>query len=61
MLSINPSHREAQHLIKEVTGRENVNEFDELTTEEKEAVIAELKTMRGPAWMSTHSISTVTK
>lgn len=43
MLSINPSHREAQHLIKEVTGRENVNEFDELTTEEKEAVIAELK------------------
>ena len=42
MLSINPSQDEAAHLIRKVTGKQ-VTEFEQLTVEEQEKVIHELK------------------
>jgi len=42
MLSLNPSHREAQNLIKNVTGK-SVENFDQLNSEEKQLVFEELR------------------
>lgn len=43
MLSVNPSQRELMHVIKKVTGKTNVHEFSELSKDEQENVICELK------------------
>lgn len=43
MLSVNPSQRELMHVINKVTGKTNVNEFSELSKDEQENVICELK------------------
>lgn len=43
MLSINPSHRELQHLIKLTTGREGVESWGQLTENEKAKVSAALQ------------------
>lgn len=42
MLSINPSHKEQQHLIERITGRK-VDSLQELTATEKEQVFVEVK------------------
>ena len=49
MLSINPSQDEAAHLIRKVTGKQ-VTEFEQLTVEEQEKVIHELKITPGTVW-----------
>lgn len=43
MLSVNPSQHELKHLIHKVTGRNNVNDFSELSVVEQESVLSELK------------------
>ena len=43
MLSVNPSKNELTHLIEKVTGKSKVYEFSELSTDEQEQVIVELK------------------
>lgn len=43
MLSYNPSQREISHLIREVTGKDNVLALSSLTDKEVEMVIAEFK------------------
>ena len=43
MLSYNPSQREIAHLIKEVTGKENVTDLSLLTDKEVEKVVSEFQ------------------
>lgn len=43
MLSVNPSKHELKHLITKVTGKNKVDDFSELTKDEQEQVISELK------------------
>ncbi len=43
MLSVNPSKHELTHLIEKITGKSNVHEFSDLSQDEQERVIAELK------------------
>lgn len=43
MLSYNPSQREIAHLIRVVTGKTDVKDFDELTIDERQKVFFEFK------------------
>jgi hypothetical protein len=42
-LSINPSHKEIQHVIEKVTGKQNVQHLDELNGLERKMVYAEFR------------------
>lgn len=42
MLSINPSQKELRHMVRKITGKE-VAAFDDLSKDEKEKVLAEIK------------------